>query len=205
MEVSKLRLSEAEAELMQNASVILTKNSILKKIAGGLESLQVWQWQQAEWYQLDEKDEFRRQPKISKGENYLGLPYFVLDYPRHSAKEHLFFIRTMFWWGNFFSVTLHLSGDCIHQYRDQLSSHFHQLQSCFIGVNEDPWVHHFNEDNYVPLSTWTRKSFEQYCIDAKHLKIAMAFPLTEWPGVLKELKEKWSFFLNACGLIADPV
>jgi len=205
MEVSKLRLSQAEAELMQNASVILTKNSILKKVASGLESLQDWQWQQAELHGLREKAEFSRQPKISRGENYLGLPYYVLDYPRHSAKDQMFFIRTMFWWGNFFSVTLHISGDYVRQYSHHLSYYFYNLQSNYIGVNENPWVHHFEEDNYVPLSTWTRKAFESYCMEAEHLKIAAAFPLREWPGVLEELKKKWIFFLKSCGLVAYSV
>ena len=49
-------------------------------------------------------------PKIAKGENYLQLPYVLLDYPRCFDKENIFAIRTMFWWGNFFSITLHLSG-----------------------------------------------------------------------------------------------
>ena len=50
-------------------------------------------------------------PKISKGENYNGLPYVMFDYPRFFTKENVFAVRTFFWWANYFSVTLHLKGE----------------------------------------------------------------------------------------------
>lgn len=44
--------------------------------------------------------------KISRGENYKGLPYLVLDYPRFTAGNKVFIYRTMFWWGNYFLCLL---------------------------------------------------------------------------------------------------
>ncbi|UYQ93351.1 hypothetical protein MKQ68_25030 [Chitinophaga horti] len=49
--------------------------------------------------------------KISKGERYRDLPYVILDYPRYFKGNNIFAIRTLFWWGRCFSLTLHLSGD----------------------------------------------------------------------------------------------
>ena len=57
-------------------------------------------------------------PKISKGENYRGLPYVMLDYPRLFGREEVLAIRTFFWWGHGFSVTLHLKGG----YRERISA-----------------------------------------------------------------------------------
>ena len=51
--------------------------------------------------------------KIFRGENYLGLPYLVLDYPKHFSKDSIHAFRTMFWWGNFFSFTMHLQGKAL--------------------------------------------------------------------------------------------
>src|SRR5688572_27384845 len=48
--------------------------------------------------------------KISRGENYRGLPYLILDYPRLFSKEGVFAFRTLFWWGHPFSFTIHISG-----------------------------------------------------------------------------------------------
>ncbi|MEI9808974.1 MAG: hypothetical protein WDO16_14545 [Bacteroidota bacterium] len=67
-------------------------------------------------------------PKISKGENYKGLPYLVLDYPRYFEKDNHFAVRSMFWWGNFFSSTLHLSGIYKKKYTSAIEASFTQLQ-----------------------------------------------------------------------------
>src|SRR5215207_444248 len=109
MQVPKIQLSPAETELMQNADIILTKNRVLEKIKG---LLQLVEQEQLSIIHNEKPDGavFGVGPKISKGEQYAGLPYLILDYPRVSGPEGLFFIRHMFWWGNFFSSTLHVSG-----------------------------------------------------------------------------------------------
>ena len=112
MEGSKIQLSMAEEELMNNAEIILTKNRVLQKIKSLLEEVQEKQQQYVENNKNSFKEElFSIPPKISKGENYLGLPFLILDYPRVSTNEDFFFIRSMFWWGNFFSSTLQLGGE----------------------------------------------------------------------------------------------
>ena len=92
-------------------------------------------------------------PKISKGENYKGLPYLVLDYPRYFGKDDHFAIRSMFWWGNFFSITLHLSGIYKKMYENKIEASFTLLkeESFFIGISDDQWEHHFETSNYLPL------------------------------------------------------
>ena len=101
MEVSKIHLSPTEIELMQNAEIILTKNRVLQKMKSLLEEVQ---HKQTDFVRLNnlKEDIFKVSPKISKGENYLGLPYLILDYPRQTFENNFFFIRTMFWWDNFF-------------------------------------------------------------------------------------------------------
>ena len=76
-----------------------------------------------------EKNNFRfpkevdvRMGKIFRGENYNGLPYLVLDYPKHFSKDSVFAFRALFWWGNFFSFTLHLQGKALEKQRKKLIS-----------------------------------------------------------------------------------
>ena len=90
MEVSKIQLSEAETELMQNAEIILTKNRVMQKMKSLLEEVQEQQLIFARTY-LKHHQEFIVSPKISRGENYLGLPWLILDYPRVSNGNNLFF------------------------------------------------------------------------------------------------------------------
>ena len=143
MQCSKIRLSTAEAALFSDAQVILTKNSILQKTVALLTELQEDLQLQAGAFQFTNSPS----PKISKGENYQGLPYVILDYPRIAKSDDLLFIRSMFWWGNFFSSTLQISGDYKVQFTKKLYEAYDLLkeQGYHVGINSDPWIHHFVE------------------------------------------------------------
>ena len=70
------------------------------------------------------------QPKISRGENYLSFPWHILDYPRDFGKEDIFALRTLCWFGNGFSLSLHLSGDYAKMYIDGIAANLSILVSC---------------------------------------------------------------------------
>jgi hypothetical protein len=168
MDAAKISLSAKELQLVTNAYWILTKNHIIEKVKSLLASLQ--QQQQA----LLKKNAFtlpkeaaKSSPKISKGENYKGLPYLVLDYPRYFDKENIFAIRTMFWWGNFFSCTLHLSGRYKKDAVAKLISSRSALikNDFFICVSDNQWEHHFENDNYAGINSISKKGFEKMIME----------------------------------------
>ena len=202
MEVPKIHLSSAESDLMQNASVILTKNSVLQKIKKILEEVQEKQLSFVNQNNLDKTGFFLVHPKISKGENYAGLPYLILDYPRITSETGLFFIRNMFWWGNFFSSTLHLSGSYKEKFKENIIRSFPLLDNYFIGINPDPWVHHFEKINFKKIESLTIKEFENACEQFNYLKIAAKWPLNEWEQASENLIQSWKFLLSMCGLIS---
>src|SRR5690349_3943554 len=126
---TKIQLSPFEMDLLNNSEWILTKNKIIKKAQRLLEEVQENIVHHVKESAINLPAEvIAISPKISKGENYLGLPWLMLDYPRYFGKENLrpegplsrqagiFAIRTMFWWGNFFSTTFHLSGEYKKRY-----------------------------------------------------------------------------------------
>ena len=108
---TKVMLSEFEAMLVSNSEWILTKHSIMEK-TGNLLFNQVPVIN--EIFSDSVSDYFPElisiTPKLSKGEKYNDLPWVILDYPALFSKTDVFALRTMFWWGNFISITLHLSG-----------------------------------------------------------------------------------------------
>lgn len=119
-----------------------------------------------------------RSGKISRGENYRGLPYLVLDYPAYFRQDNIFAYRTMFWWGNFFSATLHLQGDSLDHYRQNLVRNLDMLlgEEIFICVGETPWEYHYGLDNYERLSARHRGFIEKCAF----LKISRKVDLGEW-------------------------
>jgi hypothetical protein len=183
MDKAKIRLSAKEAELVANADWILTKNHILQKVKYMLEDLQS---EQQQFLQnpagILPPEIMAIPPKISKGENYKGLPYLLLDHPRYFGKDDHFAIRTMFWWGNCFSITLHLSGSYKKMYENKIETSFGLLKddSFFIGVSNNQWEHHFETSNYLPLKEMNDTAFKNYISNKEFIKLAKRFPLEQW-------------------------
>ncbi|HSU29064.1 MAG TPA: hypothetical protein VLJ68_11825 [Chitinophagaceae bacterium] len=180
---SKIQLSPMEMDLVNNRDIILTKNVILVKAMELLGSLQV----KINDYLAADASSFPAEvsaipPKISKGENYLGLPYRILDHPRYFMKDDVMAVRTLFWWGNFFSMTLHLSGKYKKSYAPAIEKNYThwKKQGFFICVNEDPWEHHFEKDNYVQVSQLDKLEFEKKVSHSPFLKLAVSLPIDKW-------------------------
>jgi hypothetical protein len=190
MNAAKIRLSAKEMELVTNADWILTKNEILQKANQLLGVLLDEQKKIAETYKTSLPVEvFQTPPKISKGENYKGLPYLVLDHPRYFDKENSCAIRTMFWWGNFFSITLHLSGKFKDQFEQKLMTSLAALKEAgfFLCVNDEEWEHHFEEDNYLSLEEMNNDSFQLHIRQKKFLKLAHKIPIQNWDDAVELL------------------
>lgn len=200
MEEAKIHLSGTETELMCNAQILLTKNAILHKIKHMLEAvafdMQLQVQSNSNWYM---QDMFAATYKISKGENYLGLPYMVLDYPRQFDVTHICTVRSMFWWGHFFSSTLHITGDFKEQHIEAIEAAYDTLSKYdyYIGINEDQWVHHFDEENYISIGDLSKEEYINYCHQYDHIKIAAKWPLWEWPSAADFLLNSWQILLNA--------
>jgi hypothetical protein len=188
---SKLMLSAEELQLVGNAGWILTKRAIIDKVNflfGGLAA--------AMKDQVLAKNEYlpaaviASTAKIAKGESYLHLPYVILDYPRCFDKENIFAVRTMFWWGNFFSCTLHLSGVYKTLFAQALQNNISTLQqnNFYICINEDEWQHHFDADNYVPANTLTAQKAVSIILQQRFIKVSAKFSFQQW-NEMEELLE----------------
>ena len=153
--MSKIHLSPEELQLVQNAQLLLTKNIIIEKVYTLFGELAA-ELQQSSIYSSNNlpAEILSLAPKISRGEKYKGLPYVMLDYPRCFGKEDIFAVRTFFWWGNFFSVTLHLKGKYQQLLVPYLQKHTtllaeNNFQVCITG---DEWDHDLSDGNYILLS-----------------------------------------------------
>lgn len=123
------------------------------------------------------------QPKISRGENYLSFPWQILDFPRDFGKEDVFAVRTLCWFGNGVSMSLHLSGEYATKYVDEIASHLPMLaeQNFYICIHNDPFKHHFEEDNIIKCSDFlhAKSSIHWLLENNKFIKIVKLFPFDE--------------------------
>jgi hypothetical protein len=137
--------------------------------------------------------------KISKGENYRGLPYWVLDYPASFAKDDVFAYRTICRWGHEFSFTLHLAGAFLDDHKAALIASYDKLaltSGLYLCVNTTQWEHHFEHDNYrlfnevvVDANEWKR-----FLSGRDFVKLAIKMPLDEWDGVVERGVKVWRGF-----------
>jgi hypothetical protein len=201
MNATKIRLSQEEAALIMRSDWILTKNRIIQKVMELLGLLQ-----EAQQKLLINSasslpsDVSSTTAKISKGENYKGLPYLVLDYPRIFQKEQVFAIRVLFWWGHFFSSTLHLTGDYKILCGKKIMSSFHLLREngFFICINDDPWEHHFEAGNFISLQNITADRFEEIIRHHSFLKLSKKIPLDQWDEANEKLLDVFSVYMELC-------
>lgn len=136
--------------------------------------------------------------KISKGENYKGLPYMVLDFPKYFHKTSIFTFRSMFWWGNEYSFTLHLGGDVLLQYQTHLLKQWKKLEQkgVYFCINSTPWEYDFGEDNYLPIEELDRKNIEEKIAKTGFIKLSRQLVLKDWEQLLKYGNETYQLFLE---------
>ena len=92
----KMMFTAEELEILNNTHFLTVKNQINKKVVGLLSEIE-----QGIKKIIDEstfdfpEGTITRTGKISKGEQYEGLPYYVLDYPRKFTSKDVFAYRVM--------------------------------------------------------------------------------------------------------------
>ena len=180
---TKITLSAKELELVCSTDWILTKLNIMQKVIDLFGNVLVsMQQMTAEQKNNLPAEVFIKDPKIYKGENYKNLPYVMLDYPRYFDKENTLAIRTFFWWGNFFSINLQLSGKIKNESLPHLTAHFIQLQQndYWICINTNPWQHNFEEDNYLSIKKISITQFTTMLNRELFIKIGKNFSLQHW-------------------------
>jgi hypothetical protein len=162
-DAAKVQLSKEEMALVIDPAWILTKNSIMERAAQLMAELseryepeltglrRIMEFESAGYVPPANWD----RPKISRGENYQGLPYVILDQPRIFGKQDILAIRTMFWWGHYFMVTLHLKGWMQEMFWRNLSGSAPALTAAgfHIATTGDEWQHQLEGDNYRLLQT----------------------------------------------------
>ena len=169
--MTKVNLSVSEMELVTNASFILTKNEIIRKVYALFGTLSQSYINRLNTINIS--DEIRQStPKIFKGENYQELPWVMLDYPRIFDKDNICAIRTFFWWGNYCSISLILKG----KYLDKIKPYSADLKEWKIGEDEQSlWQHDIDSLNF--------RQADELDINKQalsFLKLAKKIPLTEW-------------------------
>jgi len=176
-------LTPDESALVENAAWLLIKHRVIGKVMGVFGALSdVYAGMLEEYAEFIPREVTAVSPKIYKGEHYRQLPYVMLDQPRFFKQDDTFAIRTFFWWGNSFSIHLLLGGKYKQMFEGRIQSHMKErsLESWYFGVSEDPWQHHFEQDNYIPVNELKNKN--GFAHNGNYLKLGKWHGVTDWKG-----------------------
>lgn len=181
--MNQYQLDSKELSIVVDAEWILHKNRIIEKVFHLFGSLQ--EAMAADRVISTFPVEAALSPKISKGENYQGLPYVILDYPRLFSRDNIFACRTFFWWGRFFSTTVHLAGDFLVPHRATLLASREVLaaDNWFVCVQDDPWQHHFEASNFLTIASLKPEQWESL-VQKPFVKLAKRYELQEWEKII---------------------
>lgn len=183
MDPAKIRLSEEEMELISNADWIWKKNRLMELTRDRLAGLQEAQWEALHTCAGAIPPEVVQIPaKISRGEQYEGLPWLMLDLPRYFVGGDHFAIRSFFLWGHGFSLVFYVRGRFRERWLGSVSRHYSRLKLAGWkrSMGEDPWQHHFREDNYRPINAMSEDEWNAWLKTHPFIKLGYIIPISQW-------------------------
>jgi hypothetical protein len=194
---TNIRISDDELSALLNSEFFIVKRNVSEKIKALFallrEDLKSIIQKKGQVLPSETDVEMGR---IFQGENYKGLPYIILDFPKLYKKNTVFAFRTLFWWGNHFSCTLHLEGAAHEILREKIVSNINILygHGFYYCIHASPWEHHFEKDNYLPLEDVP--DLIQKMQQKTFLKISRKITLGEWENIRNYSSETLNLLLD---------
>jgi hypothetical protein len=186
-QVSNFRFTEEELTLAQDRTFIQIKLEVIRKVSELFGELERVLKNDIAGSGIKFSEGINVSAgKIFRGENYQSFPYVLLDYPRQFNTRSVLAFRTMFWWGNEFSFSLHLQGEEWERYRSSVMQNLNSIpdEGIYCCINESPWQYHFRADNYVPLRE-LKKNNELMRLEGKQfIKISKKLPIDRHEEVI---------------------
>lgn len=177
---ANLRLSSEERQLLLDERFILTKRRILQKTEQLFGHLSEVFREKIVERKMEGEVFMRLTPKIARGENYLELPWVMMDYPRLFTKTDVCAIRCFFWWGNYCSITLHVSGIYQERFQDSIIELLQREKDSgwLFSIGDDPWQHVI-DDNHYRSAEYLEQSLIKITSNP-FLKVTKKIPLDQW-------------------------
>lgn len=184
MQNSSFKLTNKEFELILDTKYPLLKKNAIDKIHLHLREL----GEQLSLNTLVTSNLYSRSFKISKGENYMLLPYMVLDLPKIEGNNFPILCRTMFWWGKYFSFNVFIRKDAYDMATFENKLRNIKPSGIFILLNDKPWQQDMDSDDYKEVSDWS----EKINIEGAYLKLSMKHPIAD----METLSEKATYYYS---------
>ena len=195
MQHTKITITKEELSVMQNVSFLQTKIKVMEKMKHLLMELHNEINKEATELKIP-KQLLSNHGKISKGENYKGMPYLILDYPRNFNKQNIFAVRSMFWWGNYFLFMLHVQGELYKGRMETVLKNLYKAKEkdVFIYLGNDPWQHELKSPANKHIN-----DIKEFPANPEFIKLSIKLNLDEWDQLPQKGREAFRFFMKISG------
>ena len=183
--LKNMHVPSNEFELISNKSLIEQKQAAIANMVNRFHQLAATLTQELQKENLWSENLFGgRFSKVTKGENFHGFPFVVLDTPQLGGGEIKVALRTLFWWGHHFScqfIAIKENISIDNNYLYELAGF-----NTKIYTGEDIWEQNLLSPFFKPIEAHTAaKNF---------LKLGMIIPLSDF----EKVEEKAVAFYSCC-------
>ncbi len=175
MQKNAIKLTNHQLKLASDIDYPITKQQVISLFTDLFQEL--GKLQQQTVYHVPA--EIGKDYKITKGENYGQLPYLVIDYPRISNKDFGILMRTMFWWGKYFSFNLYVKMDAI-QVIDYAK--LKKVKDTLVYTGNNLWEQDLDDAAYETISNANKPN------DTGYLKLSKKLSIDQYERLLNEAK-----------------
>jgi hypothetical protein len=106
----------------------------------------------------------------------------------------------MFWWGNFFSITLHLSGNNKSGLLQKILENSPLLKEngFYVYDGEDEWAHDLDNASCKKLSAINPENIEKIFAANNFLILAIKFPIDSLEAIEDKLLRNYELLVKCC-------
>lgn len=180
MQKSAIKLTNHQLKLAEDTSYPLTKILIMDQFTSLF--AECAQYLQSYPFQFGSVQLVESEYKITKGENFKGLPYLVLDYPKIQSKSFPVLMRTIFWWGKYFSLNMYLHDDLNIAFKPNWKQN-ELINDVKILMSDDLWQHDLEEMDYEHISKVDINKKQ-----SNYLKLCKTVPINAYGDLQNQMK-----------------
>ncbi len=195
----RLEFTDQESIFLKDVDFLLTKGNIIQRLVANFSHIGNILEENINFNSIPSLSTKKFSSKVSRGENYKGLPYVVLDHPAFFSKNEIFALRTIFWWGNNFSTHFLLKGKCLENCKVSLTKSHTILSTAntLIDLSGDLWNHDTKSAGYQKIKEISSHNFAKIINDHSSVKISWELPLDNWSDLEVFIRNKVSMIFDA--------
>lgn len=170
--------------LMRDAGLMARKEAVIGKVKSVLSAVKealTSEIKDPSAYLAPDGTDFR-QGQLAHGDQFHGLPWVYLDFPKYFSREAMFTFRSFFWWGHGFLFAWFLSGPLLDTYKAALIGRYDRLAETGNGVlrlslAKDPWEWRQADGYALDLTRANRAAAEAALTTRPFLKLTESLGL----------------------------